>query len=124
MKTDNNGKYFVGKIQDNLKENGWFFGHFAENPLLRSNDVEVAWQDISNKKAETKDKHTHKIAVELNIVLSGRMRLTIDGNPVTVTAGEFYVVYPGVVVDKVEADENTIDLCIKAPSVPNDKYYV
>lgn len=124
MKTDNNGKYFVGKIKDNLKENGWFFGHFMDNPLLKSNDVEVAWQDISNKKAEPSDKHTHKIAVEINVILSGAIHLTMDGKECIVKAGEFYVVYPHVVVDKVWAEENTVDLCIKAPSVSGDKYYL
>lgn len=124
MKTDNNGKYYVGTMQENLKKDGWFFGHFMDNPLLRSDDVEVAWQDISGKKAEAKDKHTHKKAVEINIVISGEMRLTINGEPITVKAGEFYVVYPDAIVDTVEADENTVDLCIKTPSVPGDKYYL
>jgi quercetin dioxygenase-like cupin family protein len=124
MKTDNNGKYYVGKIQDNVKENGWFFGHFMDNPLLKSNDVEVAWQDISGKKTEPADKHTHKVAVEINIIISGVIHLTMDGKEFTVKAGEFYVVHPGVVVDKVWAEENTVDMCIKAPSVAGDKYYV
>lgn len=124
MKTDSNDKYYVGKIQDNLKENGWFFGHFMDNPLLKSNDVEIAWQDISGKKAEPADKHTHKVAVEINLIVSGAIHLTMNGKPYTVRAGEFYVVYPGVVVDKVEADENTVDICIKAPSVSGDKYYL
>lgn len=124
MKKDNNGKYFIGKIKDNLKRDGWFFGHFMENPLLKSADVEVAWQDISNKQTEAKDKHTHKIAVEINIILSGKIHLTMDGKEFSVGAGEFYVVYPDVVIDKVWAEEDTVDLCIKAPSVPDDKYYL
>ncbi len=124
MNKGNNGKYFFGNIKDNLKENGWFFGHFMDNPLLNSKDVEVAWQDISNKQIEVKDKHTHKVAVEINIILSGAIHLTMDGKEFTVKGGEFYVVYPNVVVDKVWAEDNTVDLCIKAPSIPGDKYYL
>lgn len=122
--TDNSGKYFVGKIASSLKKDGWFFGHFTDNPLLRSSLVEVAWQEISNKKAEPKDKHVHKEAVEINIIISGSMNLLINNEPVSVKAGEFYVVWPGAVVDKVEAADNTVDLVIKAPSVPGDKYYL
>lgn len=122
--TDNKGKFFVGNIKDNSKENGWFYGHFADNLLLQSSLVEVAWQDISEKKAEPSDKHIHKKAVEINIVISGEMRLTINDQPITVSAGNFYIVYPGAVVNQVEADKGTVNICIKAPSVKGDKYYL
>lgn len=122
--TDNNGKYFVGSMSSSMKKDGWFFGHFADSPLLKSPLVEVAWQEISNKKAEPKDKHVHKEAVEINIIISGSMNLLINDQPVSVKAGEFYVVWPGAIVDKVEAGDNTVDLVIKAPSVAGDKYYL
>ena len=125
MKSDNNGKYFFGNVKDNLVENGWFFGHFMKNPLLHSSDVEVAWQDISNKNAEKSDLHTHKVAVEINILISGLVKLKINGENISANQpGDCWVVWPDAVVEKVEAGEHTTIICIKAPSISGDKYYL
>jgi hypothetical protein len=33
-------------VADHAANKGWFFGAFMDNPLLRSNLVEVAWQTL------------------------------------------------------------------------------
>jgi hypothetical protein len=66
---NNEGKFKVGKVSDFSKTKGWFFGHFVDDGLLHSDDVEIAWQKISDKKASPGDKHFHKHSVEINIVI-------------------------------------------------------
>jgi mannose-6-phosphate isomerase-like protein (cupin superfamily) len=116
--------FFVGKTKDFAKRKGWFFGHFADEPLLRSDLVEVAWQDISGKLPEPKDRHYHRASVEINIVIRGTMRLRIEEREVTVKSGEFFVIWPETMVDQVEADQDTEVIVVRAPSLEEDKVTV
>lgn len=120
---DNKGKYKVGKISDYDKSKGWFFGHFADDKLLKSDLVEVAWQTISNKIASPEDKHIHNSSVEINIVLSGEVRVIINGERVTLHKGEFYIIWPETMVEDVEASEATELIVVRAPSI-NDKVQI
>ena len=65
-------------FQTGSKKSGWFFGHFTDKDLLKSDLVEVSWQKISNKKAVPEDKQLHTSSVEINIVISGEVSLTIN----------------------------------------------
>ncbi|SRR5258708_4956728 len=116
----NKGKYFTGKIDDYAKRKGWFFGHFADEPLLQSDLVEVSWQKISSKHAVPEDKHYHTSTVEINIVLSGEVSLTIADKDFRFHKGEFWVIYPETVVENVRAGKNTELIILRAPSL-NDK---
>lgn len=118
----NKGKYLVGKVKDYEKRKVWFFGNFAESDLLKSDLVEIAQQDISNKTPDLSDTHIHKKSVEINIVLSGRVDLKINNKKVTVDAGEFYVVWPYSEVSELGATENTKLIVVRAPSISSDKY--
>lgn len=111
------GKYKVGKVADYIKNKGWFFGHFADDNLLRSDLVEVAWQNISNKIASPDDQHYHQKSVEINIIISGEVRVTINQEKYVLHKGEFYVVWPETSVEEVEADNNTELIVIRAPSI-------
>ena len=85
--------------------------------------MEVAWQDITGKKIDLfKDWHYHKKSVEINIVLSGSVRLKIDGEETFIKKGEFWVVWPGSVVEGIESVGDTKLIVIKAPSLPEDKF--
>ena len=122
MIKNNKGNFFLGKVADFVTRKGWFFGHFMDDKLLRSNLVEVAWQDISNKKSSLKDKHFHKKSIEINIIISGWVKITINGKRVKVNRVDFFVIYPLTVVEDVEAGPNTELIVIKAPSIPGDKF--
>ena len=52
--------------------NGWFVGNF-EPTLLKTNDVEVAVKKY--KKGDYEDKHYHKIAMEITVVIKGRVKM-------------------------------------------------
>jgi mannose-6-phosphate isomerase-like protein (cupin superfamily) len=115
-------KCFVGRVADYTKTKGWFFGHFMDEELLRSGLVEVAWQDISNKTPDARDRHWHQESVEINIVIAGRVAVTIDGEQHEVGKGEFYVVYPLAIVEAVAADADTELIVVRAPSRAGDKF--
>ncbi len=117
MLIKNKGKFLTGKIKDFQKGKGWFFGGFMEQELLRSNLVEVAWQNISGKKASPEDKHYHTSSIEINIVISGCVRALINKNQVTISRGEFYVIWPETIIEEVEADEGTEVIVVRAPSI-------
>ena len=119
----NKRKYIVGKIGDYAKRKGWFFGHFADNKLLQSNLVEVSWQKIFNKQAVPEDKHFHTSSVEINIVISGEVSLTIDGKDFTFQKEDFWVIWPETIVENVRAGKNTELIVLRAPSV-NDKQII
>lgn len=116
----NKGKYIVGKVDDYAGHKGWFFGHFADNELLKSDLVEVSWQKISNKKAAPNDKHLHTASVEINIVVSGKVSLVISGKDYTFQKGDFWIIWPETIVENVKAGENTELIVLRAPSI-NDK---
>ena len=99
-----------------------FFGHFMDEELLKSDLVEVSWQNISNKKPDPKDKHFHKRSVEINIVISGWVKVTLNGQRFKVKNGECYIIYPQAVIEDVEAGYETELIVISAPSIPGDKY--
>lgn len=119
-KTHNFKRYFFGKVSDYQKTKGWFFGHFMDEDLLKSDLIEVAWQHISN--IEISDIHFHTQSVEINIVLSGWVELTINGEKVKANKGEFWVVYPYTRVGKMKTGAETELIVIKAPSVRDDKF--
>lgn len=117
-------RYFVGKVQEFSKQRGWFFGAFADEPLLQSNFVEVGWQHISNVAPSPSQKHFHKHSVEINILLSGWMDITINGTQHQLGPGDFYIVWPYTVVEELTTGENTELIVIRAPSLPDDKFSV
>ena len=119
----NKGKYKVGKVSDFAKRKGWFFGQFASDDLLKSDAVEVAWQKISNKKATPHDKHYHTSSVEINIVISGEVRVSINGKKHILYKGEFYIIWQETVVSDIETSDDAELIVIRTPSV-DDKVIV
>ena len=63
---------------------GWFIGDF-EPSLLKTKEFEVAL--ISHEKDEYIPKHYHAIAIEYNVLLSGKMLI----NNRTIKPGEIFV---------------------------------
>ncbi|HEV2339478.1 MAG TPA: hypothetical protein VGT05_01785 [Patescibacteria group bacterium] len=93
-----------------------------EEPLLKSSLVEVAWQHIGNKKPSFEDKHYHKKAVEITIVLKGSATFLANGIKQIAYAGDFWVVYPQTVIEEFATGDDTEFIVIKAPSILGDKY--
>jgi quercetin dioxygenase-like cupin family protein len=102
----------VAKLEDMVK--GWFVGNF-DPTLLKTNDVEVAVKEY--KKGDYEKKHYHKIATEITVIVSGRVKM----NNVEYKKGDIIVTEPNEATD-FEALEDTVNTVVKYPGANDDKY--
>ena len=93
---------------------GWFVGNF-EPTLYRTNDVEVAVKCY--KAGDREGAHYHKIATELTVIVSGRVRM----NKTEYGPDDIVVMEPGDVTD-FEALTDAVNVVVKLPGANNDKY--
>jgi hypothetical protein len=92
---------------------GWFVGNF-EPSLFKNQHVEIAVKHFS--KGETEPSHKQLVATELTVVISGSIRM----NDKFFTDGEIVIIPPGEYAD-FEAIEDSSLVCVKFPSIPEDK---
>lgn len=102
----------IAKLEDMVK--GWFVGNF-DPTLIKTNDVEVAVKEY--QKGDSEEKHYHKIATEITVIVSGKVRM----NGIEYSKGDIIVIEPNEVTD-FEALEDTVTTVVKYPGVKNDKY--
>ena len=102
----------VARLDDMVR--GWFVGDF-EPTLYRTNDVEVAVKSYAA--GETEARHHHKVATELTVVVSGRVRM--EGRELG--PGEIVTLAPGESSD-FEALTEATTVAVKLPGMPDDKY--
>lgn len=98
---------------DKMKK-GWFVGNF-EPTLYRTNDCEVAVKYY--KKGDYEEKHYHKIATEITVVVSGEVVMFGEH----FKAGDVIVCEPGDATDFL-AVTDAVNAVVKLPGVNNDKY--
>jgi quercetin dioxygenase-like cupin family protein len=94
--------------------NGWFVGNF-EPTLLKTTDVEVAVK--SYKKGDCEEKHYHKIATEITVIVSGKVKM----NNTIYEAGDIIVIEPNE-SSNFEALEDTVCCVVKYPGANDDNY--
>lgn len=95
---------------------GWFVGGFT--PTAYSTDAcEVAVKYYTAGDIESA--HYHKIATEITMVLSGRIRMRDK----EWGAGDIIVLAPGETTD-FEALTDAVNVVVKTPGSLNDKYLV
>ena len=119
---DKHHQYYVGKVAEVAKRKGWFFGSFMDEPVLQSDLVEVAWQRIPNMTPNSGQKHFHKQAVEINVIISGWIQLTINGTQYKLEKGDCFIIWPETMIKSVTTGDDTELIVVKAPSLPNDKF--
>ncbi len=94
--------------------NGWFVGDFIPS-VFRTEACEVAVKTY--KKGDKENKHLHKVAIEITVVVKGRIkmfdRLFNEGDIVVVEPGE---------ATAFESLEDSVNVVVKVPSVLGDKY--
>ena len=93
---------------------GWFVGNF-EPSLYKTNDCEVAVKTY--KKGDKENKHFHKIATEMTVVVKGRVKMFEK----IFSEGDIIVVEPSEAT-AFEAIEDSINVIVKLPGANNDKY--
>ena len=96
-------------------EKGWFVGIF-EPTLIKTNDVEVAVK--SYNKGDYEEKHYHKIATELTVIIQGRVKM----NGVEYQKGDIIVMEPMEATDFECLEDGTQNVVVKYPGANNDKY--
>lgn len=105
---------YTAKLSDMTK--GWFVGNFSPS-LYSTNDVEVAVK--SYKAGEYEEKHYHKIATEITVIVSGIVRM----NGIEYKEGDIVVMEPNDVTD-FYAVTDAVNTVVKIPGANNDKYIV
>ena len=93
---------------------GWFCGNF-EPSILKNAAFEVGFH--SYKAGETCEPHMHKVATEINLVVSGRM----IANGIELSKGAIFVFEPQEYCH-VQYLEDTELVIVKSPSIIGDKY--
>jgi quercetin dioxygenase-like cupin family protein len=118
----NSDRYFQGKYQDDSKQRGgWIVGRFLDD-VRKTETMEVKYWEF--KKGE-EGKHKMKLqlhATECNLIIEGKVKGTIDGNPITLEAGDYIVVKPGAISNFIEEVilEPVRGFTVKAPSLEGD----
>ena len=100
------------KLDDMIR--GWFVGNF-EPTLYRTNDVEVAVKKYIA--GEFEEAHYHKIATEITVVQSGKIKMADKVWEV----GDIIVLEPGDISSFEALTEATL-VVVKLPGANNDKY--
>lgn len=95
---------------------GWLIGDFLPS-LVRVKDFEICV--ISHQKGEDTQPHYHTDSEEINVVISGRLRV---GNAV-LEKGDIFI-YEKYEVSDVEFMEDSELVVIRMPSSPSDKVVV
>lgn len=95
---------------------GWFIGNF-EPAVLKTDKIEVGV--LTHLKGESWPKHYHAEATEYNVLIKGLMKL----NGEFINEGDVFIIEPNEVADPEFLTDCTL-VCVKAPSLPGDKYEV
>jgi len=95
---------------------GWLIGDFEPN-IKRVSEYEIGL--LTHKKNEQWGFHYHRVAIEINVLVSGKM--IINNQPIY--AGDIFVFEPNVIACPIFSEECKI-ICIKIPSRPSDKYII
>lgn len=93
---------------------GWFVGNF-EPSVFKTGDVEVAVK--SYKKGAVEPAHFHKVATEVTVIVSGRVKMF--GREWG--TGDIIIAEPNEVTC-FEALEDSVNTVVKVPGAENDKY--
>jgi mannose-6-phosphate isomerase-like protein (cupin superfamily) len=100
-------------VDRNKYTRGWLIGNF-EPSILKISDFELGI--LSHKKNEKWPFHYHKYCREINILLKGRMII----NNISINTGDVFIFDNNVISCPLFLDD-CIVICIKIPSIPNDK---
>ena len=103
----------TAKLEDMIK--GWFIVNF-EPTLLRTNDFEVAVK--SYNKGYYEEKHYHKIATEITVIVSGKVKM----NGIEYSKGDIVVMEPNEATDFECLENGTQNVVVKLPGANDDKY--
>jgi hypothetical protein len=102
------------KLEDFIR--GWFIGDFTPS-IFRTPNFEVGV--LHHHKDELWPAHYQKVATEFNVLLSGSLSI----NNQLILVGEIFIIEPLEIAEPIFHEDCKV-LCIKVPSLPNDKFEV
>lgn len=97
-------------------DRGWFVGDF-DRAVWKTPDFEVGY--MFNPQGDISPTHYHQEVREISLIASGR----VLANGEEFGPGDIFEIEPGEHL-LCEYLEDTITVCVKTPSRPQDKYYV
>lgn len=95
---------------------GWYIGNFSPS-VFKTKKFEVSFK--IHKKNEKWDYHYHKKATEINLIIDGKMK--IQGK--ILKKNQIFVLKKKEIANPIFLKETKI-ICIKVPSVKNDKFVI
>ena len=117
--------YYRGNFEkERAARRGWLLGYFmreASDDARATDQMEVKYWKFGRREATQHVAKYLRTGFECTLILSGTIVGTIDGKPVTLEAGEYVAIPPGVVSNfPTEILEDAVGLTIKAPSIEGD----
>ncbi len=116
-------KYYVGDYREDARKGGhrhWIIGKFMGQRPRKTSKLEVKYWDFHIGKTDHPAKESRTL--ECTFILSGKVSGNIDGKEVTLSAGQYAAIGPGVPNNLVEyVIRRAKGLTIKAPSDPHAK---
>ncbi len=115
--------YYVGRYKDdaqNEPNRGWIVGKFKDEPPRKNDEVEIMYWEFPVGPTA----HPLKVSsiIECTFILKGSTKAIIDDKEITLSAGDYVVIEPGISNNLVkEILEDAQGLTIKAPSDPSAK---
>ncbi|GGL56085.1 hypothetical protein GCM10010095_46370 [Streptomyces anthocyanicus] len=104
--------------KDAALDRGWLLGHFKDPSDLRhSEDVEIKW-GVHPKGDERAHWVTGEDRTALQVLVSGRFRVDFPGRSVVLAEQGDYVVWGRGVDHSWYAEEESVVLTVRWPSVP------
>ncbi len=100
---------------ENMKR-GWFVGNFVPS-AFKTQKFEVGYG--MHKKGDKWDKHYHKIATEITLIIKGKVKV----NEEIFSKNDIFIIEPNEIVDPLFL-EDTEYVVIKTVSDSTDKYII
>lgn len=113
-------RYKVDNVKNYSSTKGWICGHFMPDGSIQKNSEMEIKYEILNPGA-TSLPHYHPIGIEVCLVITGKIKLNIEGEEVTLTNGDFVYMPKDITESLVEVYEPSIVVYARTPSVPNNK---
>ncbi|KZR91887.1 hypothetical protein MITS9509_01808 [Synechococcus sp. MIT S9509] len=117
--------FLKGKVSDELMNGpmrGWICGHFYDLTDSRHrNDIEICIKVIKPGFAEKT--HYHLCSFEFIYIISGCIEYIINGECIKLMSDEYYFLRPCTHENILNVITETKILCVRTPSIPNNKIF-
>lgn len=111
--------YKIDNIENYQKNAGWICGCFLEDKVLKNSELEINYSTFLP--GHTASKHSHPKSKMVLIILEGKIKMEFDGKECMLNSKDFIFLEAGVPEKVIEVYEPTTMLCVRTPSVPDNK---